>query len=419
MGLTRIRIAVGSIVLVGAIALGVSVMPFWGSGENRIGHGTVSPERPANTAFPVRTVAARLGVLVKHLSASGTIRAGRDMDVQTRVAGYLTEVSAFNGKAVWRGDRLAAVDDRECRVAFERARADLLNAQIEFRTLSATPFLAATDSAAARQLIMSESRSLDSLREAHRRGRMGDENYERLTREREAVLAYLTANRGDVIAGRSGLAGAREAFETARLNLQWTSIAAPFNGYVADCSLSPGMHVTAGQSLMRLIDLSTLLVDVEVLEYEISRVEVGQHARIRPVGFQEKEFSGTVLHLNPIVDSRAKTMKVTIALRNGRAKGSPASVRLRPGMFASVLIETDVLAHRLLVPRSALLIRDQRPLVFTIENGLAKWHYVETGDSNEEMIEILSGLAAGDSVVIDGHYTLAHDTPVSLVNRLP
>jgi HlyD family secretion protein len=343
----------------------------------------------------------------------------REVEIQARVGGTITSIAVCNGSQVCRGDTLVRLDNREYRVAFERARSGLLNAQIEYRTLSATPFLASTDSLETASRIAAESRALDSLRVLSRSGRMDDATYERLSREREAALAYLTASRGDVIAARSGLATAREAFETARLNLEWTSVTAPFKGFVADCALSTGMHVNAGQPLMQLVDLSTLLVDVEILENETGRLAVGQRARAHLAGFPGKEFSGSVLSMNPLVDPKTKTMKVTIALKDGRQRAGGPQPFLRPGMFATADIETDVHPHRLLVPRSALLVRDERSLVFTVDHGRAKWHYVETGEANDELLEIRSGLAPGDTVIVDGHYTLAHDAPVSITRRSP
>ncbi len=365
----------------------------------------------------VRVVVARKGSLTQHLTTSGILRAVRDVEIQARVAGTVTGVAVSNGYRVSRGDTLVRMEGREYRAAYERARAGLLNAQIEFRSLSSTPFLPSVDSVETKRRIEAESRAIDSLRVLSISGRMDDATYERLSREREAALAYVTASRGDVIAARSGLAAAREAFLTARLDMEWTSIGAPFDGVVADCSLSPGMHVTAGQSLFRILDLNTLLVDVEVLENEAGRVTVGQAARIRLTTPPGKEFSGSVLHLNPVVDPKTKTMKVTIALSDGRQRPGVPQSRLRPGMFATVLIETDVFPHRLVVPRSALLVRDERSLVFTMDHGRAKWHYVETGEANDELLEIRSGLTPGDTVIVDGHYTLAHDAPVTIARR--
>jgi RND family efflux transporter MFP subunit len=408
--------ASGSFVLVGVIG---AISLLHNDHGEKGGSAVVPTYHTADVSFRVRTAIARAGTLVQHLTTSGTLRARREVEMQARVAGTLTRVPAFNGRHVQCGDTLATMDRREYRVAFERARAGLLNAQIEYRTLSTTPFLAATDSAETIRRISLESSALDSLCVLHTSGRLDDASYERLSREREAAVAYLTSDRGDVIAGRSGLAAAREAFETAKLNLEWTAITAPFDGRVADCLLTAGMHVNTGQSLLKLLDLSTLLVDAEVLENEIGRVAVGQPARILPVGLPGKECTGTVLYLNPLVDPKAKTMMVTIALGGGRRQaGRPSSI-LRPGMFATVHIETEILPDRLLVPRAALLIRDGRSLVFIVEHGIAKWHYVETGESNDELLEIRSGIATGDTVIVDGHYTLAHDAPVTVIRQAP
>lgn len=382
------------------------------------GKGSLPGSRP-EIVFPVTSFIARRADLVKCLATGGTLRAKQEVDVQSRVSGQVTIVSAFNGKFVQKGECLAVVDDREYLVALERARAALLNAQIEFKSLGATPFLTVFDSTETRRNIAEERRRLDSLRQILRSGLIDAETYERLSREREAALAYLTASRGDVIAGRSGLAQAREAFENARLNLEGTNIRAPFQGYVADCVLSTGTHVNAGQLLLKVLNLSTLFVDVDILEGEIGKIDVGQKAWIRVVGLEGKEFEGVVTYLNPLVDVKTKTLTATIALRSGNRTTRTQSVSLRPGMYATVRIETDVLPNRLVIPRSALLIRDQRPLLFTVDGSLAKWHYVETGESNEESIEILSGIDAGDTVIMDGHHTLAHDAHITIMNKKP
>jgi multidrug efflux pump subunit AcrA (membrane-fusion protein) len=85
-----------------------------------------------------------------------------------------------------------------------------------------------------------------------------------------------------------------------------------------------------------------------------------------------------------------------------------------PGMYATVSIQTETFANRLLVPKAALLVRDQRPLVFVAQQGLAKWHYVDVENENDQFIAIRSGIEPGDTVIVDGHYTLAHDARIKL-----
>jgi len=65
------------------------------------------------------------------------------------------------------------------------------------------------------------------------------------------------------------------------------------------------------------------------------------------------------------------------------------------------------------VPREALLNRNERDLVFVVQNGLAKWRYVDIGVGNSEYVEILNGVQPGDSVIVEGHYSLGHDVKVN------
>jgi RND family efflux transporter MFP subunit len=200
------------------------------------------------------------------------------------------------------------------------------------------------------------------------------------------------------------------------MNLEWTEVRAPFAGYIANCILTPHTQVQAGKTLFSIIDLSTLLVDVEVLESETARIAVGQRVEISVIAVPDKKFTGSVNTVNPIVDVKSKTMKVTIELQSAinPDKSGQSAIPLKPGMYASVKIETKILRDRLLVPKAALLLRDQRTLVFRTENGLAKWCYVDVGEENEEYFDIRSGITVGDTIIVDGHYTLAHDARIKL-----
>jgi HlyD family secretion protein len=86
-------------------------------------------------------------------------------------------------------------------------------------------------------------------------------------------------------------------------------------------------------------------------------------------------------------------------------------------MFAQVSLDAEILGDRLLVPLEAVLLRDNRELVFVVRNGRAQWEYVTTGHENERWIEILGdNIHEGDIVVTGGHFTLAHDIPVTIAD---
>jgi len=388
----------------GQVRRGVPTEP---EGTQGVGRDTTAPAIAGEIVFPVEAAVARRGDLVKRLGATGIVRAKREVDVVSRIGGEVVQVSVYNGKFVNAGEVLVKLDDREYWIVFEHARTMLLAAQIEYKSMSATPAQEQVDSAEVRRRIEEAERKYGEAQREFQAGRMTRDDFARARRDYETDIAYYQAHRGDVVANKSGLSQAREAYERAKMNLEATEIKAPFSGYVANCELAVGMQVEAGKVLLRLVDLSSLFVDVEVLESEIGKVKVGRKAEVSVNAFPGERFSGTVERINPIVEAKSKTAKVTVEVRD-------AATKLRPGMFAAVKLETEILRDRLLVPKEALLVRDQRPLVFVAQGGLAKWHYVEVGDENESFLEIRAGITPGDTVIVSGHYTLAHDAKVRI-----
>jgi multidrug efflux pump subunit AcrA (membrane-fusion protein) len=83
-------------------------------------------------------------------------------------------------------------------------------------------------------------------------------------------------------------------------------------------------------------------------------------------------------------------------------------------MHAEVEIAADIYKDRLLVPQEAVLVRGGRKLVFTVEEGLAKWRYIEVGLENKDYAEVLDGIKEGEMVIVEGHFTLAHDARVQV-----
>lgn len=257
--------------------------------------------------------------------------------------------------------------------------------------------------------IEQEIKKLDRIFEEKR---ITDEEYLIRKENLDLALLFTGARRDEVMLNKSGMTNAINAINRARLNLSYTEIKAPFSGVIADFNFVPGARVNAGEKLFRLLDISRLKVEVGILENEIRFIKTGSRCEIKLSALPDKLYKGKVIYINPLVDSETKTCRVTIEIPN------PDS-NIKTGMFASVNIESEILKDRVLIPKKALLVRDKRNLVFVVENkpdksnfSLAKWHYVQTGEQNDGFIEILDGVSAGDNVIIDGHYNLAHDAKV-------
>src|SRR5690606_17929379 len=124
----------------------------------------------------------------------------------------------------------------------------------------------------------------------------------------------------------------------------------------------PGQWVRAGDELMTIVDLDPIKVEVHVLESEIGFLAAGRKARITFAAFPSRSFEGRIETINPIVDQASRTAKVTVVVPN------PDGVIL-PGMFAQVALDARRFPDRILVPRSAILERDRRTMLFVYQDG--------------------------------------------------
>jgi RND family efflux transporter MFP subunit len=241
---------------------------------------------------------------------------------------------------------------------------------------------------------------------------------ERLAREIEMDVQALKNGkfRVEIAAARSGVSQARTALERSKLNLERTEIRAPFNGVITGLTLSRGEQVTINQTICSIVDNVNIEAEVGVLEADLGFVEVGKPALLAVPALGET-LQVQVDVVSPQFDRNSRTCEVLIRLED-------PSGRIRPGMFVRAMIAGQTFRDRMLVPREAILMRDDRPLLFKVEDKRAKWLYVQLGESNDDLIEItkvLQGgqLAPGDKVVVSDHLTLTHDALVKVKKTVP
>ena len=219
-----------------------------------------------------------------------------------------------------------------------------------------------------------------------------------------------------MVASKTGFSSAINAYEIAKLNLSRLTITAPFSGIIGDLNIQTGQYVSPGSECCKIVDLSRVRINVGVLESEIQHLKTGRAASIELPAYPGEKFEGKIVTINPIIDPENKTFRVSVELAN-------PGYKITAGMFAYVKLNAQIYHNKLLVPRTSILTRDQRTLLFVIrknEEGteLAKWNYVQTGLENDDYVEIVKsdfGLEAGEQVITAGHYTLAHDAEVRVV----
>ncbi len=174
-------------------------------------------------------------------------------------------------------------------------------------------------------------------------------------------------------------------------------IKAPFAGTITDAHPHTGDLVTSGVVAFQLDDLDHMLVDVEVSEVDINRVQVGQKASLTLDAAPDAEYHGevTAVALSGVVDQGAVNFRVTVKLDD-------ADELVRPGMTAGVNIVVTELKDVLLVPNRAVRIQDGERIVYVLRNGATLPVTITLGASSETYSEVLSGdLQEGDTIVLN------------------
>ena len=326
--------------------------------------------------IPVRAAEARDDALVMSVNAAGQAEAWQKTVVVAQVAGRIASLPVRESDAVGAGQTLLALDPAEFGLAVEDARAGLRDAQAKFN-----------------ELTLFDDRIADASARAERQG---------------------------IARSKSGMESAEVKLRRAQLDLSRTRLAAPFAGRIATLKVVPGQWVQTGSELMTVVDLDPIKVEVQVLESEVGHLAPGRTATVSFAAFAGETFTGRVQTINPVVDGQTRTSRVTVLVPNPQG-------RILPGMYARVSLEARRFDHRMLVPRSAILERDRRTMLFVFEGegerGLAKWRYVTTGMQNDSLVEIVANpdtetVRPGEKVLVDGHHTLIHDARVKLVENV-
>jgi RND family efflux transporter MFP subunit len=376
--------------------------------------GTAPDQKVEAAPLPVKVSKAVIGDLVMTLKSPGEAYTEKRIAMKAEVGGIVKNLYAAEGRHVKEGDLLVELDDREYRLSLERYEA------VRLRYLSELflekQFTAAGQEAtpAALEKLDKAQADYDRVSQGFKSGVATQADLEKAQAALELALIEAGRKRDEIMASTKNLTQAEVDVKVARLNLEKTRIRAPFAGIITDIKLSPKERLDPGRELFTLVDISRIKVKAKVLESEVGKVVAGREVDLRFSAFPDRAFRGRIEAVSPVIDAEDKTCAVHVAMDN-------PSEEIKPGMHAEVEFPTEIFTGRLLVPQQAILIRGGRKLVFAVEGDTAKWRYIEVGLENERFAEVLPGkepgwgVTAGDTIIIEGHITLAHDTKVSIV----
>jgi len=289
----------------------------------------------------------------------GVSEAFRDVEVYSEVAGLVRKVTAEVGQKKNAGAVLLKVDDELQASAWRKARA------------------------------------------AHEQAKLDLRRYGNLHREGAVAL--------------SSFEGAKLRFEdaeaemiAARRRYQDTGIKSPIAGTVTSRLVDVGEMVQPGMKVANVVDVSKVRIKVAVPEKLVVRLAEGEEVRVTTDVYPGRTFQGAVSTISGKA-ARDHTYEVEVVMDN------PAETPFRAGMFTRIAFVDRTLREALILPRQALVGSIREPKVFLVRNGKATLRTIVVGQELQNTLEVLEGLAPGDSVVTSGQNELGEGTPVSVM----
>ncbi|HUO51904.1 MAG TPA: efflux RND transporter periplasmic adaptor subunit [Gemmatimonadaceae bacterium] len=360
----------------GAAALGLIILVSWGYAVRS--RATVASASPA--AAPALDVGAEnIALAVRGPfdvgpAVSGSLTALHEARLRAEVSGHIVSVLVLAGQRVRRGEAIVRIDDGAIRDAYLSARSGERLAQL------------ALDDA---------QRDYERAVKLQAAGAVADRDLESAKR----ALANAEAIHAD----------AQARLSSAQQQLDRTRIAAPFDGVVSDMPVNAGDVVAPGTAIATVIDPASMRFEGTVPAEQVAALRTGAPVRFTVKGYPGKEFTGHVERVSPAADPATRQVRVWVTIPN--AEGT-----LVGGLFAQGRVATTS-RTAVTIPLSAVDERGVTPSVMRLRAGAAERVPVTLGvrDTESDRAEVLSGLAAGDSVLIGAAQGVTAGTKVRVM----
>jgi HlyD family secretion protein len=213
----------------------------------------------------------------------------------------------------------------------------------------------------------------------------------------EQALANTGPGSLDVELKQQQVASAQAALNNAEAALGNATLVAPFDGVVSAVNIDAGQTVSTGTVAIQIVDPSVVEMTATVDEIDVPQVKVGQKVSISLDALPNDEFSGVVSTISILGNSQSGVVSYPVTIK----LTVPSGVQLRQGMSATATVTTQEVDNVLLVPVAAVSgSSTNNPSVTVMVNGVPEVRAVKVGESNDQYTQILSGLSAGDEVVV-------------------
>ncbi|MDE5998171.1 MAG: efflux RND transporter periplasmic adaptor subunit [Muribaculaceae bacterium] len=303
-------------------------------------------------------------VFSHEIVSNGKVTAREKVDVNFQTQGIISNIYVRNGQRVGKGQKIATLDTYKLKNQHDKDRNATASARLEMKDV----------------LI----------------GQGYDPEHPENIPEEVMKLARL----------RSGLEQAELTLAASEKELANATLTAPVGGIIANLSAKPH-NMTGSEPLCRIINDGGMDVEFSIIESELSMLKQGDEVSVSPFSDPANQSIGRITEINPMVDENGM-IKVWASVEGNKG--------LIDGMNVRVKVKRKV-EESLVVPKTAVVLRSGRQVVFTLKDGKAIWNYVTTGLENLSEYTITEGLEPGAIVIVSGNINLAHEAPVKVLSE--
>lgn len=409
------------------------------------GNPTEQESKSVETCTPSRKTMSRT------LDVPATIRAYERVDVHAKASGYAAEVLVDIGDPVKSQDVLAVLSVPEMEKELAEARAELQGKRALLEVASSAEVVAAkaTVEQTRRKLEVDRQvsevrrvdlgfleRQIERKQELHGQGAVTDEALDEARRARDKACVELAVAEAQALESESEIARAEAALAVARARIdvaasevalaearvqrletlaEYARIRAPFDGVVTRRMVDPGALVqdstkSGGMPLFTVQRVDRMRVGFDVPEVDLPFVTTGTRAAIRPFAAVGVPLEGAVSRIATSLETGTRTMRAEIDLENPEG-------RLVDGMYVQVVLSVDVRPDALTIPAAALLHEAGKAFVYVVNVGTAEKRELGVGLDDGIDVEVRSGLAADEQVVVVGMALISPGERVRAVPR--
>lgn len=376
-----------------------------GGSKANVTNDTNAAAQPA--VVEVTTATAITRELPGFFEATGSLTGDQQTDVAPSVAGKVVFIGVELGSYVKRGQTIVRLDDvdfklrvQQAQSQVEQSKAALRQAEEKVGIRSGQSFdpnrvPEVVNARVAMNLAEKNLRRSEKLIESGdiSRSVFDDQKarYDQLREQYESALSLSRQNYAAVATSRANVNNAESALNLARRTLSYANVFSPIDGYVAERTADLGEYVSPTAKVATIVRINPLRVRIDIPEQAIPSVTVGQSVSITTSAWPDRNFSGRVARISPNVTPTSRTLTVEAEIEN-------SSGVLKPGQFATVRILQARSEPAVLVPARAVRTESGVSRVFVMRDGYARERVVQVGQTEGDLVEIKSGIAADEVV---------------------